>query len=214
MQPLNLKQHSIITMAAFTANGEREKLKTALHLALDAGMSINQIKEILVQLYAYTGFPRSLNSLSTFQIVLEERQNKGINDEQGKEASVLPETIDKDAYGARVRAELLGQKEIPHPSGYQLFAPIIDTFLKQHLFADIFSRDIVSYQERELATIAALSAMIGTEPQLQAHLGICFNVGWRQEQLEAFTQILEKEMGMKEGHYAHDVLMRVLHNRN
>jgi len=42
----------------------------------------------------------------------------------------------------------LGQKEIPAPSGYQLFAPAIDTFLKEHLFADIFARDILTHKER------------------------------------------------------------------
>lgn len=36
-------------------------------------------------MYAYTGFPRSLNGLGTFMTVLGERKEKGINDEIGKE---------------------------------------------------------------------------------------------------------------------------------
>ena len=39
-----------------------------------------------------------------------------------------------------MRAKLAGQEMIPAPAGYQLFTPIIDTFLKEHLFADIFAR--------------------------------------------------------------------------
>ena len=62
-QALNAKQQSIIPTAAFTANGDLERLRTALHEGLDAGLTVNEIKEILVQMYAYAGFPRSLNGI-------------------------------------------------------------------------------------------------------------------------------------------------------
>ncbi|WP_041960361.1 carboxymuconolactone decarboxylase family protein [Sulfurospirillum arsenophilum] len=210
---LTPKQQSIITISAFTANGDLEKLKSALIQGLDAGLSVNEIKEILVHLYAYTGFPRSLNGINTFMTVINERQAKGIKDTMGKEATALPSNFNKDEYGARVRAELLGQKEIPSPSSYQLFAPTIDTFLKEHLFADIFARDILDYQTRELVTISALASMMGTAPQLQAHLGIALNMGLAKEQLEAFTAVLKKEVGDQEAQSAHDVLTIVLKNR-
>lgn len=207
---LTPKHQSIITIAAFSASGELEKLKPALHQGLDAGLNINELKEILVQLYAYTGFPRSLNALATLKSVLEERQTQGIKDNVGKEASPLPANFNKDDYGARVRANLIGQKDIPAPSGYQLFAPVIDTFLKEHLFADIFARDILDYQTRELVTISALASMKGTAPQLQSHLAICLNVGWKKEQLEAFVALLEKRVGTQEAKTAKEVLTAVL----
>ena len=113
-----------------------------------------------------------------------------------------------------MRAELLGQKEISAPAGYQLFAPAIDTFLKEHLFADIFARDVLTHQERELVTISALSSMMmSTAPQLQAHLGIALNTGLTKEQLEAFTMVLKKEVGSAEAQSAHDVLTLVLNSR-
>jgi len=210
---LTPKQQSIITIAAFTANGDMDRLKPALIKGLESGLSINEIKEAMVQLYAYTGFPRALNALGAFKNILEEREKQGIKDTIGKEATPLPANMNKDEYGARVRADLMGQKEIPTPTGYQLFAPAIDTFLKEHLFADIFARDILSHQTRELVTISALASMMGTAPQLQAHLGICLNVGWSKEQLEAFTVVLKKEVGVKEAQSANDVLTIVLKNR-
>ena len=117
-QALSAKQRSIIPIAAFTANGDMEKLRTALHEGLDAGLTVNEIKEILVQMYAYAGFPRSLNGINTFMPVMDERQTKGIKDEMGKEASPVPADMNKDAYGARVRARLTGRDVIPPPSGY------------------------------------------------------------------------------------------------
>jgi alkylhydroperoxidase/carboxymuconolactone decarboxylase family protein YurZ len=42
-QALSAKQHSIIPIAAFTANGDLEKLRTALHAGLDAGLTVNEL---------------------------------------------------------------------------------------------------------------------------------------------------------------------------
>ncbi len=63
---LNAKQEKIVTIAAFTANGDLDKLKAALNEGLDAGLTVNETKEVLVQMYAYAGFPRSLNGIGTF----------------------------------------------------------------------------------------------------------------------------------------------------
>ena len=75
---LSARQQNIITIAAFTANGDLEQLKIALNEGLDAALSVNEIKEILVQMYAYAGFPCSLNAINTFMVVMDERQAKGI----------------------------------------------------------------------------------------------------------------------------------------
>ena len=120
-QALSAKQHSIISIAALTATGDLDKLRPALHAGLEAGLTVNEIKEILVQMYAYAGFPRSLNGITTFMAVMDERQAQGIKDEMGKEASPVPADMNKDAYGAQFRARLAGQDVIPPPSGYERF---------------------------------------------------------------------------------------------
>jgi alkylhydroperoxidase/carboxymuconolactone decarboxylase family protein YurZ len=212
-QALSAKQHSIISIAAFTATGDMEKLRTALHEGLDAGLTVNEIKEILVQMYAYAGFPRSLNGIHTFMAVMDERQAKGIKDEMGKEASPVPADMDKDAYGAKVRARLAGRDAIPPPSGYQLFTPVIDTFLKEHLFADIFARDNLDYQSRELATIAALASMTGTAGQLRFHIEAAMNTGLTEAQMKNFISVLKSKVGTKEAESASEILAEVLSNR-
>jgi alkylhydroperoxidase/carboxymuconolactone decarboxylase family protein YurZ len=212
-QALSTKQHSIIPIAAFTANGDLDKLRPALHAGLDAGLTVNEIKEILVQMYAYAGFPRSLNGITAFMAVMDERQAKGIKDEMGKEASPVPADLNRDAYGAKVRARLAGQDVISPPSGYQLFAPVIDTFLKEHLFADIFARDNLDYQSRELATIAALASMTGTTGQLQFHLGAAMNTGLTAAQMKEFIAVLKSQVGAQEAENADAILGKVLSNR-
>ncbi len=212
-QALSRKQQSIVTISAFTANGDLEQLKTALNEGLEGGLTVNEIKEILVQLYAYCGFPRSLNGVNTFMAVMEERQKKGLKDEMGKEASPLLPDMNKDEYGAKVRAKLSGRDVIPPPSGYQLFVPIIDKFLKEHLFADIFARDILDYQSRELTTISALASMTGTAGQLQFHLGAAMNVGLTETQMKDFISVLKAKVGKKEAESANQVLTAVLQSR-
>jgi alkylhydroperoxidase/carboxymuconolactone decarboxylase family protein YurZ len=212
-QALSAKQRSIIPIAALTANGEMAKLRTALHDGLDAGLTVNEIKEILVRMYAYAGFPRSLNGITTFMAVMDERHAKGIKDEMGKEASPVPADLNKDAYGAKVRARLAGRDVIPPPSGYQLFTPVIDTFLKEHLFADIFARDTLDDQHRELATIAALASMTGTAGQLQFHLGAAMHTGLTDAQMKDFIAVLTSKVGTKEAESASEILAEVLRNR-
>lgn len=192
---LSTTQCGIVSIASFTASGDLEKLKLMLGEGLDAGLTVNEVKEILVQLYAYAGFPRSLNAINTLMAVIEERKSKGIVDKIGKEASPLPANINKDEYGAKVRASLAGQDVIPSPSGYQLFAPVIDTFLKEHLFADIFARDVLTHQQRELATIAALAVIPGAEAQLRFHLKAAMNTGLTKGQLHDFVKVLTTKVG-------------------
>src|SRR5437868_9810897 len=70
---LDNKQQSIVAIAALTAKGDIPQLKIHLVKGLEAGLTISEIKEELVQLYAYCGFPRSLNGITTLMSVLAER---------------------------------------------------------------------------------------------------------------------------------------------
>jgi len=210
---LSKKQQSIIPIAAFTANGDLDNLKIALEEGLAAGLTVNEIKEILVHLYAYTGFPRSLNGVNTFMAIMSERQTQGIEDEIGPEASSLPADMNKDEFGAKVRAKLAGWDTIPAPGGYQLFVPIMDTFLKAHLFADIFARDILDFQSRELVTISALASMTGTGGQLFFHLGAAMNTGLSEAQMQAFIAVLASRIDNQVAENANGILSKVLSSR-
>jgi 4-carboxymuconolactone decarboxylase len=212
-QALSAQQQRIIPIAAFTANGDMDKLSPALHAGLDAGLTVNEIKEILVQMYAYAGFPRSLNGINAFMAVMDERHAKGIKDAMGKEASPVPADMNKDAYGAQVRARLAGQDVIPPPSGYQLFTPVIDTFLKEHLFAEIFARDNLDFLSREIATVGALSSLEGVNPMLRFHMGAAMNVGLTENQAKELVALIGSDVGTKAGDNAGEVLQQVLDSR-
>jgi 4-carboxymuconolactone decarboxylase len=188
---LNAKQESIVLISAFTANGDLIKLNTALHQGLDAGLTINEIKEVIVQLYAYAGFPRSLNALNTFIAVLKERKAKGINDAHGKVASPYPPGKSKLEFGTENQTRLVGS---PVKGEVYEFAPAIDQFLKEHLFGDIFGRDVLDYKTREIATIAALASMSGTQNQLRSHLNVGKHNGLTQGELDQIITIVKTKV--------------------
>ena len=191
---LNAKQGNIVTIAAFTAKGDLQKLKTALNEGLDVGLTINEIKEILVQMYAYWGFPRSLNGISTFMGVMEEREQKGIKDELGKEPSPMPANKSSIELGKEIQTRLIGA---PATGKYITFAPAIDTFLKGHLFGDIFGRDNLDFQSREIATISALANMEGVNPQLQSHFNVGFNIGMTEAQMRSLISFSKPKLARK-----------------
>jgi alkylhydroperoxidase/carboxymuconolactone decarboxylase family protein YurZ len=207
---LNAKQQGIVTIAAFTAKGDLERLKTVLHEGLDAGLTVNEIKEILVQMYAYCGFPRSLNGITTFMSVLEERKAKGIKDEAGREASPLPAGKSSIELGTEIQTSLIGA---PASGAIYTFAPAIDEFLKGHLFGDIFGRDNMDFQSREIATISALASMNGVNNQLRSHFNVGLNVGLTEAQLRSLTTVLETRVGKQEADNATNVLNNVISGR-
>lgn len=191
-QGLNAGQQSMVAIAALTAVSDLEGLKVQLNVGLDAGLTVNEIKEVLVQLYAYCGFPRSLNGISTYMTVLQERRAKGITDKQGKEATVVKKTTGNYEKGRKVLEELTRTPQVRPAPGFGEFAPRIDAFLKEHLFADIFESDVLTYQQRELVTISALAAMSGVEAQLKSHIVIGINTGITQNQLLQVAELIEK----------------------
>lgn len=209
-ETLSPKQKKIIPIAAFTASGDMPKLGIALNDGLDAGLTVNEIKEILVHAYAYAGFPRALNGINTFMAVMDKRKEQGIKDKIGQEATAMPSDFDKAGYGHKIRNALVGRDVSKRTSGYPVFTPVIDQFLVEHLFADIFYRDVLSHQQRELATISILAALTGTEPQLKAHLRVSMNVGLGKTQLEDYISVLRQDVSVESAEKAAEVFNDLL----
>lgn len=210
---LDAKQQSLVKIAAWTAIGDLENMNKALNEGLDAELTVNEIKEALVHLYAYCGFPRSIRGLQTFMEVLDNRKAKGINDKQGREPSPITDAGGKYERGKKVLGELTKTPQQGPLTGYSAFAPVIDTFLKEHLFADIFERDVLTHAQRELVTISVLSAIGGVEPMLRGHLSISLNVGITPQQLTHFISVIASSVGIEKADAAQLVLNEVLQSR-
>ena len=188
VQTLSAKQKAIAPIAAFAATGDMARLDEALGRGLDAGLSVSDARELLVQLYAYAGFPRSLNALGQLMKTLEARRARGIEDLPGRDpAREIPTGDALLAAGTANQTKLAGG---PVKGPLFDFAPAIGRYLKTHLFGDIFERDNLDWASRELATVGVLAALAGVESQLQAHIRISLNVGLSEPQLRELAQDL------------------------
>lgn len=191
---LSLQEQALVNISALTATGNIEQLKVQLNKGLDNGLTVNEIKEALVQLYAYCGFPRSLNGINAFMAVYEDRKANGITDKAGKETVVGNKKGDNYERGRKVLETLTKTPQSKPAPGFGVFAPRADAFLKEHLFADIFDSDVLTYRQRELVTIAALSAMPGVETQLEAHVKMGLNTGINNEELAQIANLVAKHV--------------------
>ena len=187
-QPLSARQQAVPLMAAAMATSNMSALNTALNQGLDAGLSVSEAKEILVQLYAYSGFPRSLNALGELMKVVEARKQRGVQDDPGREPGrVIPVGDELLAVGKANQTRIAGA---PVQGPLFDFVPVINQYLQAHLFGDIFERDNLDWQSRELATVAALAVTPGVEPQLRSHMAASLRVGLTAAQLRQLVQLL------------------------
>ena len=189
------REQAIVTVASYTGKGDLENLKQAFVQALDAGMTVNEINEVVIHAYAYCGFPRSLRAIQTLMQVVEERKADGITDVIGRGASIITDNRSRYEHGCDVLAEISGVPADAPKAGYAIFAPTIERFLKEHLFADLFERDLLTYRERELTTVSVLAGVGGVEPMFGSHAAICMHLGVTPEQLSAMLNIVEMNLG-------------------
>ncbi|MNL10881.1 Carboxymuconolactone decarboxylase family protein [compost metagenome] len=73
------------------------------------------------------------------------------------------------------------------------FVPVINQYLQAHLFGDIFERDNLDWQSRELATVAALAVTPGVESQLRSHMAASLRVSLSAAQLRQLVQLLAEQ---------------------
>ena len=188
MNTLSFNQEQAAWMSAIACNEAKADyvaLAEAFYGGLDAGLTVSQVKEALSQLYAYTGFPRSLNALGTLQKVLEQRKDEDKPSLEGEDASPMPAGYDALKQGAAVQTKVSGR-----PFDYA-FSPAEDYYLKAHLFGDIFARDNLTHADRELITVSALSGLENVMPQLQSHVRGALNMGVTEEQLRRIPEALK-----------------------
>lgn len=188
------KDKSIVEISIFTAIGNLKELEKSVNLGLDNELTVNEIKEIMVQLYAYCGFPRSLNALGVLSNTVDERKASGKVTEVGRESTPIPSDRNSLVYGTQVQTKIVGMEV---KGGIYDFAPMADRYLKALLFGDIFGQDILDYRTRELVTVAALASMDGVNPQLQSHIGISKNVGVTDDELNGTIEVLKDKLGFE-----------------
>jgi alkylhydroperoxidase/carboxymuconolactone decarboxylase family protein YurZ len=179
---------------AWAAKGDLEHLETAIPQALDHGVTINELKDAFAQLYAYAGFPRSLNALGVLEKILNAKM---VNEKMTKwswgKPFVRPAVWDDAGEALRTGTAMQTRDEGGTPWDYT-FCPQADYYMKSHLFGDIYASYQLTPAVRELVTVAALSAMDGVTPQFEGHKECAVFMGNTPEQVAELCHWLEKHI--------------------
>jgi 4-carboxymuconolactone decarboxylase len=69
---LDIKSREIATVAALTVLGTLNQLKVHIHAALNIGLTEDEIKEVIIQMSVYGGFPCALNAMMAAKEVFQE----------------------------------------------------------------------------------------------------------------------------------------------
>lgn len=87
---------------------------------------------------------------------------------------------------SRYKKGLIKLSEIDGSAGEKVVGPLGDLgrYIVEFAFGDIYSRGEISLRDREIATVALLTALGGREPQLKVHIGASLNVGLTTKEIE------------------------------
>ena len=66
------RDRSLITVAALIAGGNTEQLRNHLHLAKTNGLSEDELKEVIIHLAFYAGWPRAMSAIQVAKAAFAE----------------------------------------------------------------------------------------------------------------------------------------------
>lgn len=210
---LDLKSKEIAVVAALTAMGNAEpQLRVHINGALNVGCTVNDVKEVILQMSSYSGFPTCINGMNALKAVLNEREKDGVKDLPGEEPSneVLPN--ERYEVGVIELSELDNNQVKVLEEAYKDFAPDL-VQLVVNSYADIIGRNNLNKRYRQIATIAALTALGNARPQLKFHINGGLNVGLTIEEVKEIMLLMTIYSGFPSAINGINTLKEVLNER-
>jgi 4-carboxymuconolactone decarboxylase len=210
---LDLKSKEIAVVAALTAMGTAQpQLKVHINGALNTGSSVNEVKEVILQMAVYSGFPSCINGMNALKEVIGERREHGIKDDIGKTATDTSQS-NRLKLGEQELSELDSLQAGRLKNAYDDLSPELVKFILEFGYADIFSRDNLDKKHRQIATIAALAAMGTARSQLEFHINAGLNIGLTVENVREIMLLMSVYAGFPSAINGTNILREVVNKR-
>jgi 4-carboxymuconolactone decarboxylase len=210
---LDLKSKEIAVVAALTAMGNAQpQLKVHINGALNTGSNISEVKEVILQMSVYSGFPNCINAMNALKEVLQERHEHGIKDSIGKPPTDTT-TTDRLRAGEQELSELDSLQADKLKEAFNDLSPDLVKFTLEYGYADIFSRDNLEKKYRQIATIAALAALGNAQPQLKFHINAGLNIGLTVENIREIMLLMTIYAGFPAAVNGTNILKEVIEER-
>lgn len=192
---LDVRSKEIAVVAALTAIGNAmPQLKVHINAALNVGCTISDVKEVILQMSSYSGFPSSINAMNVLKEVVANRVNQGIVDVNGSVPSECIDPMKRYEEGSKNLSMLDSDQVRILEEAYIDFSPELVQYVV-HSYADIISRDNLCKRDRQIATIAALTALGTAAPQLQFHIKAGLNVGLTIDEVKEIMLLMTVYVG-------------------
>jgi 4-carboxymuconolactone decarboxylase len=212
-EALDIKLKEIAVVAALTALGNaQEQLRQHINGALNVGCAINEIKEIILQMSAFAGFPACINAMNLLRNVLTERKSKGINDKIGTEPTNEISPMDRYKIGSQVMSELDSSQVELLEKAYNDFSPELVKLVICGQ-ADITARNNIDKKYREIASISAMTALGTAQSQLKTHINMALNIGVTPEHIKEIMLLMTVFSGFPSAINGINILMAVIEAR-
>jgi 4-carboxymuconolactone decarboxylase len=111
-----------------------------------------------------------------------DRAEVGPADGRGRREVVSPGD-ERRVRGMRAMADITGEAGFAVLDSLRDIAPDLADWVVDFSYGDVLSRPGLDRRTRQLATVAALTALGNAQPQLRAHIQGAFNVGCRAEDI-------------------------------
>lgn len=213
LNALDNKSKEIAAVSSLIAQGAIPQLKVHLNGALNTGCSITEVKEVILQMSVYTGFPRSINAMNAFREVLNERKDKGINDVEGNVSNQENDTSNRYSKGAEALSHLDSQQAQRMEEAYHDFSPELVQFTLEYAFADMHSRKGLDKKYRQIATVAALTTLGNAPSQLKFHINGALNVGVTGDEIKEIMLLMTVYTGFPAAINGTNILREVVEER-
>jgi 4-carboxymuconolactone decarboxylase len=174
---LDLRDRSIVTLAALITRNQTVELPDYLNLALNNGVKPSEVSEIITHLAFYAGWGNAIAAAAITKEVFAAREIAG---DQIPPAS--PQLLALNEGAEADRAKRVGEL-------FGAVFPGVTQYTTDVLFRDLWLRPGLAPRDRSLITISSLVAS-GQVAQLTGHVNIGMNNGLRQAEIaEALTHL-------------------------
>jgi 4-carboxymuconolactone decarboxylase len=182
---LDLKSRQTVTVAALAAKGSvREQLAFHIAAALTAGVTPEEVVEIIYLVVVFAGFPAGLNALAVAREVFGAR---GVKPGQVKPYEEGTTRRERGLAALEATSKGAGRAVVESLAD---IAPALGEFILDFSYGDVIARQVLSPRHKELAMIAVAAACGTMRPQLKVHVLAGLAVGLGQAEIvEALIQI-------------------------
>ena len=177
---LDLKKREMITCTVLSVMQTLPQLKSHAAAALNVGVTPVELRETICQCAPFIGFPRTLNAIGVINEVFEERgielplEPQGTTTEENRFEKGF--AIQNPIYGDEISQRMA---YVPGGMGND-----VSHFLTEYCFGDIYTRNGLDVQTRELLIYCILTAL-EADSQLASHAVGNMKLGTSRETLAA-----------------------------